>query len=101
VDPQLSDHERDMLRLTDQALVDRLYDTVSDVVAPLNHAASDELYWLVRELVERWRPELELANWADRLDDDEQTELFEVVEGMTRRWRARVAQRTFPKDDGA
>jgi hypothetical protein len=83
--------EDGVLALSDDELVDRLYDRVGDVGDELDDAAvADDLYWLVSEVLERHAPELELRNLRSRLKYDDPRELEAAVRSFRRRQGARM-----------
>jgi hypothetical protein len=88
----LTDHERELIALSNTDLHERLYGLISERRGEtLRDQDVDNLYWLIGELFERYAPELE---WGERVrrvsenDLDADLELKDTLDNMTQRYRA-------------
>ena len=62
VETSLSERERELVKLDDATLVSRVYDAIRGVDD--KKTTSNDLYYLVGEIMERWAPAVE---WQDTL----------------------------------
>ena len=90
-DFELIKRERELVELSDADLIRDVYDTVAKV-SERDTDLSDELFWLLGEVFERYAPQLEWNERVRRADvgDDDVGELEAAMANMAERWRARL-----------
>jgi hypothetical protein len=90
-DFDLIERERELVEQSDADLIREVYDAVAKV-SESDSDLSDELYWLLGEVFERYAPQLE---WNERVrrayvDNHDVGELEASMARLTERWRARL-----------
>lgn len=84
------EREAELTALSDELLVQRVYELVGQV-GSLDDSLASELYWHLGEAFERFAPAVEWADAAARCRDlaDPESELESTLAGARRRWEAR------------
>src|ERR1700693_381563 len=90
-DFELIKRERELVELSDANLIRGVYDAVAKV-SESDSDLSDELFWLLGEVFERYAPQLE---WNERvrrayMDNHDVVELEASMARLSDRWRARL-----------
>jgi hypothetical protein len=88
---ELSRRETDLVALSDEALVTRIYELVREIEDPL----SDEFYWYLGEAFERFAPDAEWQHrFASYTPAERPSELGALRESMAARAAARWMARS-------
>jgi hypothetical protein len=86
----LTDREREGVGLSDSQLVRKTYEMITLVK---DDDLTDDLYFLVAEIVERWAPEVELAERIHNVRRDELSDPAGEIEASLERIVGRFAAR--------